>query len=212
MIAEVWTRRRLAWGLGGLWTLALLIALASLRFLVADLALVMPAMLHHALARPVALYLHIGLAPVALALLPLQFSRRLRRRLPALHRRAGRLYAVCVLLSGLASLSLAATTEAGPVAGMGLGTLALVWLASTALAVVYARQRRFAQHRAWMIRSAALTLAAVTLRLYLPVGEGLAGFEASYPVICWICWVPNILLAEWLLRRDVQRRPDTQSA
>ena len=33
-----------------------------------------------------------------------------------------------------------------------------------------ARARRFDEHRRWMIRSFALTFAAVTLRLYLPLG------------------------------------------
>lgn len=204
MTLEFWTRRRLAWALATLWGLSVLIALGSLRFVVAEMSVVMPAMLHHALARPVMLYLHIGLAPVALALLPIQFSRRLRARRPALHRWAGRLYATCVLLSGLASLPLAYTTDAGPAAGLGLAVLAGVWLGTTGLAVVYALQRRIDLHRAWMIRSAALTLAAVTLRLYLPIGLSTVGFEASYPVICWICWLPNLLAAEWLLRREAQ--------
>ena len=95
-----------------------LIALGSLRFLVAEISLVMPAMVHHLLAHPVVLYLHIGLAPVALALLPVQFSHRLRGRRPGLHRWGGRLYALCVLMSGLASLWLAYTTAEGVVAGV----------------------------------------------------------------------------------------------
>ena len=85
MTCHFWTKRRLAWGLGTLWVLSILIALGSLRFLVAEMSLVMPAMVHHLLAHPVVLYLHIGLAPVALALLPVQFSHRLRGRRPGLH-------------------------------------------------------------------------------------------------------------------------------
>jgi hypothetical protein len=57
-----------------------------------------------------------------------------------------------------------------------------------------------------MIRSAALTLAAVTLRLYLPFLAMSMGFELGYSLVAWLCWVPNILFAEWLLRRDTQRR------
>ncbi|PXW81763.1 putative membrane protein DUF2306 [Ruegeria sp. P4] len=204
MTCHFWTKRRLAWGLGTLWVLSILIALGSLRFLVAEMSLVMPAMVHHLLAHSVVLYLHIGLAPVALALLPVQFSHRLRGRRPGLHRWGGRLYALCVLMSGLASLWLAYTTAEGVVAGFGFALLAVAWLATTAMAVIAALQRRFAQHRAWMIRSAALTLAAVTLRLYLPIGMITAGFEASYPVIAWICWVPNLLAAEWLLLREAR--------
>ncbi|MEQ1730362.1 MAG: DUF2306 domain-containing protein [Vicinamibacterales bacterium] len=50
-----------------------------------------------------------------------------------------------------------------------------------------------------MIRSFALTYAAVTLRLYVPLSMA-AGvpFDVAYPVIAWACWVPNLLVAEWL--------------
>jgi len=84
----------LRWGRGILWILAVLVALVSWRFLVAEVALVMPAMLHHAQDRPLALYAHIGLAPVALALLPLQFRTRLRVRRPGQNRWRGGLYGV----------------------------------------------------------------------------------------------------------------------
>ena len=55
-------------------------------------------------------------------------------------------------------------------------------------------------HRAWMYRSYALTLAAVTLRIYLPLA-GIAGigFADSYPAISWMCWVPNLLVVEWFI-------------
>jgi ABC-type spermidine/putrescine transport system permease subunit II len=63
-------------------------------------------------------------------------------------------------------------------------------------------QRDFAAHRRWMIRSFALTFAAVTLRLYLPLGFLLpVSFDDAYRVISFLCWVPNLLAAEWLLRR-----------
>ena len=57
-------------------------------------------------------------------------------------------------------------------------------------------------HRRWMIRSYALTAAAITLRLYLPLLSHLGiPFDMSYPVVAWLCWVPNLLFAEWLCRR-----------
>lgn len=63
-------------------------------------------------------------------------------------------------------------------------------------------QGRWSVHRRWMIRSWSLTLAAVTLRIYLPVViiTGLP-FAFSYQVVAFLAWVPNLLLAEWLLRR-----------
>lgn len=194
----------LRWGRGILWVLAVLVALVSWRFLVAEIELVMPAMLHHAQDRPLALYAHIGLAPVALALLPLQFWSRLRVRKPGLHRWLGRLYGVSILISGVAGAVLALTTAEGGIAASGFLLLSLVWLGSTARGVWLAMQRRIAEHRVWMIRSAALTLAAVTLRIQLPIGIATVGFEISYPLIAWACWVPNLLVAEWWLRREAR--------
>jgi hypothetical protein len=192
------------WVVTAIWVSAVLIAVGSYRFLIADVALVMPAMLHHALERPVMFYLHVGLAPIALALLPVQFSKGLRKNRPAVHRWLGRLYGGAILLAGISGIWLAYTTEEGPVAAAGLGLLSVVWLWTTGTAIWHAMKRRIVQHRAWMIRSAALTLAAVTLRIYLPIGAATVGFEASYPIICWLAWVPNLMLAEWILRRPAR--------
>ena len=54
-----------------------------------------------------------------------------------------------------------------------------------------------------MVRSFALTFAAVTLRLYLGV-SGASGvpFAVAYPLIAWACWVPNLVVAELWLRRQ----------
>jgi hypothetical protein len=45
-------------------------------------------------------------------------------------------------------------------------------------------------------------LAAVTLRLYLPLAAlGGIPFEEAYPAIAWLCWVPNLVAAEWFFVR-----------
>lgn len=53
-----------------------------------------------------------------------------------------------------------------------------------------------------MVRNFALTLAAVTLRIYLPASM-IAGieFEVAYPYIAWLCWVPNLVAAELLFNK-----------
>ena len=51
------------------------------------------------------------------------------------------------------------------------------------------------------MRNFALTFAAVTLRVYLPTSMALGvPFESAYPLIAWLCWVPNLLVAEPLAR------------
>jgi len=156
-----------------------------------------------------AIRVHVFGAAVALALGPFQFSRRLRGRQPRVHRWLGRTYlGIGVLVGGLAGLWMAAFAQGGATARLGFGMLAVAWLATGALAFAAIRRRDTAAHRRWMVRNFALTFAAVTLRLYLPasVAAGIA-FEAAYPAIAWLCWVPNLLTAEWLLRRPPRAVP-----
>ncbi|MBN8182687.1 DUF2306 domain-containing protein [Roseibium aggregatum] len=147
------------------------------------------------------LYAHIGVAPIALALMPFQFMTRLRASRPKLHRWLGRGYVVSILISGIAGLQLAFHTTAGTFAATGFAILAVLWLATTGIAFAFALRRQFPRHRAWMLRSAALTFAAVTLRVYL--GSSMAAgvdFEVAYPLIAWLCWVPNVLVMEVYLQ------------
>jgi Predicted membrane protein (DUF2306) len=82
----------------------------------------------------------------------------------------------------------------------GFGLLAGLWLASTWKALDAARNGRIAEHRRWMIRSFALTFAAVTLRLYLPFAFiSPIGYVATYRLIGFACWVPNLAFAEVFL-------------
>jgi uncharacterized membrane protein len=58
-----------------------------------------------------------------------------------------------------------------------------------------------------MMRSYALTFAAVTLRIYLGLGVPIAGipFEQVYTFSAWASWVVNLLVVEWLLVRGQSR-------
>jgi len=95
---------------------------------------------------------------------------------------------------------LATGVSAGPIAGTGFSLLGIAWIAATIFAVREILAQRVSSHRRWMIRSFALTLSAVTLRLYLPASFQL-GLDPilSYRVISWACWLPNMVLAELYL-------------
>lgn len=151
---------------------------------------------------PIGIKTHIFASALALLLGPLQFSARLRSKLPQLHRWSGRVYlSVAVTVGGAAGLYMSQYASGGPLARLGFAGLACAWLFTGAMAFVAARSRDFAAHRRWMIRNFALTFAAVTLRLYLPPVFLLGlPFAASYAWIAWLCWVPNLLVAEWLAR------------
>jgi len=144
---------------------------------------------------------HAAAAATALLVAPLQFSSQLRARRPWFHRLLGRAYVTCCLIGGATGLALAVGSTAGPVATAGFGSLALVWFSATARAWRLAMRRNFVVHREWMIRSFALTFAAVTLRVYLPIAQLLpVDFADAYRAISFLCWVPNLVVAEAYLR------------
>lgn len=151
--------------------------------------------------RPLAAWGHFVGGGLALATGAFQLNGGMRNRWPGLHRGLGRAYVVAVAVGGMAALSLAPHAMTGAVAASGFALLGLAWLATTALAVRAIRRRQLSSHRDWMVCSYALTLAAVTLRIYLPASQ-VAGisFTVAYPVIAWLCWVPNLLLAILFLR------------
>lgn len=191
------------WGLGAV--LSLGVALVSYRYL-PRVGPLPDGIVHNAFANPW-LMLHVAGAATALLVSPFQFLPRWRMRQPVVHRWVGRLYLVGCTLGGVAGLVLAFGSTAGPVAGLGFGSLAVIWLSVNALAWKAALDRRFDVHRRWMIRSFALTFAAVTLRLYLPLSQ-IAGlpFLESYRVISFLAWVPNMIIAELYLRARFRPR------
>ncbi|MFA7261846.1 MAG: DUF2306 domain-containing protein [Caulobacter sp.] len=188
--------------------LALAVGLFSLRYLAPEPLLGAPNVLANRFA-DMALAIHAGLGATALILGPWQFFRWRDGRRGAGHRVVGVIYVAACLLSAPAGLLLAFGATAGPIAGAGFGLLALAWFGTTAMGLRAVLLGEYQAHRRWMIRSFALTFAAVTLRLYLFGGPlvGFAGLDA-YRAIAFLCWVPNLLAAELLLRtRPSSRLP-----
>ena len=78
----------------------------------------------------------------------------------------------------------------------------MLWLYSGYRAYRHIRNKDIEQHRQWMIRNYALTFAGVMLRVWAPLSGAMGiDFLMAYMVIGWLCWVPNLLVAEWIIRR-----------
>jgi uncharacterized membrane protein len=162
---------------------------------------------------PVAFYVHVFLGGVALLLAPAQFSAALRRRAPRMHRVIGGTVLAAIVGAGSAGAVLAPFSLAGDVGTAGFGALAVLWVGSAVATGAAIRRGDVAAHRRWAVRTFALTYAAVTLRLelmvliplHLGVGDGDA-FHRAYLIIPFLSWVPNLVVAEYLVRR-ARRRP-----
>jgi uncharacterized membrane protein len=146
---------------------------------------------------------YIAATAVALAFGPFQLSTRLRSRRLGWHRWMGRAYIASVLVGGVSGTALATTSVQGLAAQAGFGLLGVLWMVTAILAYQRIRVYDIADHRRWTIRSYSLAFAAVTLRIYLPLAVGAMRipFDQAYPAIAWLCWVPNLIVAEWVILR-----------
>lgn len=183
---------------------SLLIAAIQLRFLFMPMSAASPDMVHHIAVVPVAFWLHVIGAAVALALGVAQFASGLRMKHPSVHRWTGRAYATAVLFGAPAGLILALNANGGFVTQSGFSLLALAWGITTFVAVRHVRNGRYVLHSQWMVRSYALALGAVTLRLQVPFLVNMleTDYTGVLPIIAWSSWVPNILIAEWMIRKQ----------
>jgi uncharacterized membrane protein len=176
------------------------VALVSARYFLPEVPFPAPPMVIQMAYWPLAVLAHVAGGVTALTLGAFQLvTRRGPRRI--WHRWAGRVYVLACLIGAVSGFWLALHAPAGPIATAGFGSLAVAWLVTTAMGWRKAVAGDFAQHRRWMIRSLSLTFAAVTLRIMLPMIPltGLS-FDDGYRAISFLCWVPNLLLAEAWLR------------
>jgi uncharacterized membrane protein len=188
------------------WFLCFAIALFSSRIFWLGHELAYPHLAQHFNIANV-LWAHVLAASLALLLMPFQFWKGLRNRRPHIHRWVGRTYVLAVLLGGISALIMAPRAATGIIAASGFFTLGIAWLFTTGMALAKIRAKDIIGHKRWMIRSAALTFAAVTLRIYIPSSFAL-GFEFTtfYPIVAWACWVPNLISVE-LWQRSTAPRP-----
>ncbi len=131
-----------------------------------------------------------------------QFSKKLRARRLNLHRNLGKTYVVAAVLSGLAGIYLSFYANFGWIPGLGFFILGVLWLFTTIRAYQHIRAGRTAAHRKAMTYSYAACFAAVMLRLWLPVLVMMFGdLGTAYTIVAWWCWIPNMGVAWWLVRR-----------
>jgi len=193
--------------LWGLMTLsAILVALYALAILFAPS--IRPTFVQNLFAHfPKVTAIHFFGGAVAIVTGAIQFNASLRRKHLPLHKILGRFYVVSILCAGIASFILAVNSVGGIYVQSGFGLMAICWLATTINAYCLIRRSDVSGHERWMTRSYAVTLAGVTLRLYLGLSVVLEiKFIDAYPVLAWICWIPNLIIAELVIRFKANKR------
>src|SRR5215469_424234 len=139
----------------------------------------------------VPLRFHIAGGIGALLAGPWQFSEKLRARRLNLHRWLGRFYLLEVGLGSIAGFAMSVVSEEGLPTHLGFGILAVLWFFTGLQAYRMVRRGNIEAHRQWMIRN------FLPLMLF-----GLHwSFRVTYITVSWLCWVPNLLVAEWIIAR-----------
>lgn len=151
-----------------------------------------------------AFYVHVFTSVFVLLAGFTQFSKWSVQHYPYVHRWCGRLYVVIILfLSGPAGFLLAIKANGGWFSQLAFTILSILWWWFTWRAWHTVLRKEMEQHRAFMIRSFALTLSAITLRAWkwLIVFFWAPPPMDTYRLVAWLGWIPNLLLSEWLIRR-----------
>lgn len=120
------------------------------------------------------------------------------------HRNAGKIYIFLILLFAAPSgIYMGIFANGGFLSKISFVILGSLWWFSTFKAYQLARQKKFKEHKQWMWRSFALTISALTLRIWKVIIVYL--FHPNpmdvYQIIAWLGWVPNILLIEYLITK-----------
>jgi uncharacterized membrane protein len=215
------TKIRIGWVPPALWFLGSLAILSGVfRTYVTTDALttgVMPAdpadahYVHNALLT----FLHVVPGMIFLLLGPLQFIADIRKRWPRFHHWSGRVF----ILSGVAFAVTALVINfsfppfGGPLKSLAVIIFSVLEILTLAIALYAVLQRDFVSHRAWKMRAFAIGLAISTMRLFFIPAYLLFGVPGNLTIALgmWIGFLVNILVVEWILRRDRLKRAPTIS-
>lgn len=136
-----------------------------------------------------------------------QFSRRILQEYKSIHRNMGKMYVFILLfVSGPAGFIMSIYANGSIYSRIGFLLLSVLWLLFTALGWYYVLKRDFSKHRVFMILSFSLTLSALTLRLWKFCLAGLFHPPPMdlYRIVAWLGWVPNLLVAFMIVRKNRQ--------
>lgn len=144
----------------------------------------------------------------ALLLGPMQFSERLRQRFAKLHRVVGRIYVAGVFVAGPLGFYIQFFLERSGAPrsfSMAAAVDAVLWMATTGIAFAFILAGKVQQHRQWMVRSFAVALVFLEVRVI----AGVTGWEnhpGAIETIVWSCLAFSVLSADVILQLQELRR------
>lgn len=155
-----------------------------------------------------AFYIHVFTCFLCLLAGITQFMPWILQSHRGLHRNIGKFYIANILFVNVpAGMILALQANGGFSSRLAFTLLDLLWAGTTLMAWISIRKGDIERHRAYMIRSFALTLSAISFRLWKQVWLHTTTMELEmiYKIDAWLGFIPNILVAEILIRYRKKR-------
>jgi uncharacterized membrane protein len=155
-----------------------------------------------------AYYAHVLVAGIILLIGILQIHPVLGLRSRKLHKALGKIYVGGILFfAAPGGLIMSLYINRGPWVLWSFLLQCSLWFAFTYLSYHHIRKGDIQAHRQWMLRSYALTLAAITLRVFVFLSSWSfdLGQPSAYAAIAWLSWVPNLVICELYLSANRKR-------
>lgn len=147
----------------------------------------------------ISFFSHVYTSIIVLILGITQFSKTLRFQFPKPHRILGKVYIFLVLfIASPSGLIMAFYANGGIYSKISFSLQAILWFYFTYKAFTFALNKDWEKHKHFMLRSYALTLSAISLRLFkwgivsileLPPMD-------TYKIVSWLGWLVNIIIIE----------------
>jgi Predicted membrane protein (DUF2306) len=156
-----------------------------------------------------AFYIHITSSVVVMGGGVFQFFTSILQHFPRFHRTLGQIYIGSILLLAAPSgLVIASFANGGLAAKVGFSLQCVVWWVTTYLAWHEIMKGNFRKHSEMMLRSYAVTLAAMSLRTESYIMVYIFGTKPieTYLTVTWLSWVGNLLMIELLIYLGLGRK------
>lgn len=163
-------------------------------------------------------YAHVISGILVILIGPLQFLKTFRNKNMKLHRLFGKVYAYGILLvAAPTGFIMAFYAEGGYWSTVSFIIMSTLWFYTTFMAVRAVMRKDILGHQQWMYRSYALSFAAVTLRILVPLMSipevskhlGSTTDERDYAIIvatAWLSWIINLIFVEILIARKFEKK------
>ena len=154
-----------------------------------------------------AFFTHVYSSIIVIVLGVSQFSKTIRNHFSIIHKLNGKGYILLTLLIASPSgLIMAFHANGGLVSQISFSILSILWFIFTLIAYLSIKKGNYKKHRDFMIRSYALTLSAISLRLFK---YGIVFFFElppmdTYKIVSVLAWTINLGIAELIIRRFKQ--------